>query len=398
MVAPGLIERPYVFAGNDKPGVMLSTAVRRLINLYAVKPGDRAVVFTANEAGDAAIADLERAGVQIARVVDARRGGNLVRARGRGGVQEVHLADGARVEADLLVTAVGWTAPTTLLTMAGGHPVYNHRAARFFPSEPPEDVLATGGIVGDGTLDQLLAHARAVGAEAARRTSIRARNLRAGNPTAPSVDQRSPDSSSSSIPDLPIDDSPALFRSATHGIVDYSEDVSSKDIFSAVREGYDSIELAKRYTTATMGPAQGKLEMVNAIAVHAEAAGRSIAETGSTTWRPPYAPVTLGALAGRAFEPVSVSPMQPWHERHDARALIAGHWIRPDHYGDAAAEVRNVRRNVGIIDVTPLGKFDLRGPDVPRLLNHPVREQVVQARDRIGPIRRHVRARRRRPG
>ncbi len=370
VVAPGLIERPYVFAGNDKPGVMLSTAVRRLINLYAVKPGDRAVVFTANEAGDAAIADLERAGVQIARVVDARRGGNLVRARGRGGVQEVHLADGARVEADLLVTAVGWTAPTTLLTMAGGHPVYNHRAARFFPSEPPEDVLATGGIVGDGTLDQLLAHARAVGAEAARRASIRARNLRAGNPTAPSVDQRSPDSSSSSIPDLPIDDSPALFRSATHGIVDYSEDVSSKDIFSAVREGYDSIELAKRYTTATMGPAQGKLEMVNAIAVHAEAAGRSIAETGSTTWRPPYAPVTLGALAGRAFEPVSVSPMQPWHERHDARALIAGHWIRPDHYGDAAAEVRNVRRNVGIIDVTPLGKFDLRGPDVPRLLNH----------------------------
>ena len=151
--------------------------------------------------------------------------------------------------------------------------------------------------------------------------------------------------------------------------MDFCEDVSSKDIFSAVREGYDSIELAKRYTTATMGPTQGKIELVNAIAAAAEATGQSIGETGTTTWRPPYAPVTLGALAGRPLEPVRYSPMQPWHEAHHARPLIAGAWIRPDHYGDPAAEVRNVRSKVGIIDVTPIGKLDLRGPDVPRLLN-----------------------------
>ena len=160
-----------------------------------------------------------------------------------------------------------------------------------------------------------------------------------------------------------------MFLGRTHGFVDFSEDVSSKDLEAAVAEGYDSAELAKRFTTATMGPVQGKLETVNTVAAVARATGRSIGETGTTTWRPPYAPVTLGALAGQAFEPVRYSPMQPWHEAHGAVPLIAGAWIRPDGYGDPPAEARNVRENVGIIDVTPIGKLDLRGPDVPRLLN-----------------------------
>ena len=152
-------------------------------------------------------------------------------------------------------------------------------------------------------------------------------------------------------------------------MVDFSEDVSSKDIASAAAEGFDSIELVKRFTTATMGPAQGKLETVNLVAVLAEANGATIEDTGTTVWRPPYAPITLGALAGRGFEPVRYSAMQPWHDAHGARPLVAGDWIRPDHYGDPEAEVRNVRSHVGIIDVTPLGKLDLRGPDVAQLLN-----------------------------
>jgi sarcosine oxidase, subunit alpha len=370
VVAPGLIERPYVFEGNDTPGVILSTAARRLINLYAVRPGDRAVVFSANESGDAAAEDLRRSGVEVARVVDAR--GDIVRAKGDGkGLRSVECADGARIECDLLVTAVGWTAPTSLANMAGDRPVYDERAARFFPSILPEDVLATGGVAGDGTLDELLAHARATGQEAARRAARTARRLRAGIPQR--VDEQEepgPGSSPVAIPELPIKNHPALFRGKTHGIVDYSEDVTSKDIIAAEKEGYDSIELVKRYTTVTMGPAQGKLETVNAVAIMAEATGRTIEKTGTTVWRPPYSPITLGALAGRIFEPVRYSPMQPWHEMRGAKPLVAGTWIRPDHYGDPASEVLNVRENVGIIDVTPLGKFDLRGPDVPRLLNH----------------------------
>ena len=372
VVAPGLIERPYVFEGNDTPGVILSTAARRLINLYAVKPGDRAVVFSANESGDAAAEDLRRSGVEVARVVDARRDGDILRAKSDGkGLRSVECADGAEIECDLLVTAAGWTAPTSLANMAGDRPVYDERAARFFPSILPEDVLATGGIAGDGTLDELLAHARATGQEAARRAVRTARRLRAGIPQR-ADEQEEPESGSSpvAIPELPISDHPALFRGKTHGIVDYSEDVTSKDLVAAEKEGYDSIELVKRYTTVTMGPTQGKLETVNAVAIMAEATGRTINETGTTVWRPPYGPITLGALAGRIFEPVRYSPMQPWHEIHGAKPLVAGAWIRPDHYGDPASEALNVRENAGIIDVTPLGKFDLRGPDVPRLLDH----------------------------
>jgi sarcosine oxidase subunit alpha len=373
VVAPGLIERPYVIDGNDLPGVMLSTAARRLINLYAVRPGERAVVLTANAEGDTAIADLKRAGVEVARVEDARLGGDVRAVRGRAGVRAVEFADGTRVGCDLLVTAVGWTAPTSLLNMAGNRPVYSERAARFLPdfARLPEEVLVTGGLAGDGSLEELAGHAAATGTEAARRAArIRRARVQAtptAGRTAEAPDEA--DEAPAAVPELPVDAHPELFIGRTHGIVDFSEDVSSKDLESAVAEGFDSAELAKRFTTATMGPLQGKLETVNTVAVVARATGRSIADTGTTTWRPPYAPVTLGALAGPAFEPVRYSPMQPWHEAHGAVPLIAGAWIRPDRYGEAQAEARNVRENVGIIDVTPIGKLDLRGPDIPKLLN-----------------------------
>ena len=369
VVAPGLIERPYVFAGNDLPGVILSGAARRLINLYAVKPGQRAVIFTANAQGDAAALDLERVGVEVVRVVDARQGGDIVRARGRGRVRAVELGDGTRVEADLLVTATGWTAPLTLLTQSGATPRYDERAARFLPQGLPDNVLATGGIAGDGDHETLLAHARATGRTAARRASATGDRWRAQTPSARDPSQATPPGQAEPVPALPLHDHPALFLGSTHGFIDFSEDVSSKDLKIAAGEGYDAIELAKRYTTAGMGPAQGKLEMVNAAAALAAATGRRLADIGGTTWRPPYAPVTLGALAGRRFEPKRVSPIQPWHEQAGARPLVAGQWIRPEHYGDPAGEVRNVRTNVGLIDVTPLGKFDLRGPDVSQLLN-----------------------------
>jgi sarcosine oxidase subunit alpha len=349
VVTPGLVERPYVFAGNDIPGVMLSTGARRLVNLWAVRPGERAVVFTANDEGEAAAADLDDAGVDVVQVVDARRGGNVVRAKGGLRLESVELADGSSVDCDLLVTATGWTAPTSLLNMAGDRPVYDQRAARFVPGDRLRDsVLPAGGLAGDGTIDELLTHAESVGRVAAQR---------AAGQTVPAP------------PGLPRAGHPALFRSTTHGLVDFSEDVSSKDLLAAAKEGYDSVELLKRFTTVTMGSAQGKLETVNAVAILAEATGRSIDETGTTIWRPPYVPISLGALAGRQFEPVRYSPMQPWHEAHGATPLVAGTWIRPDGYGDPPAEVRNVRAAVGIIDVTPLGKIDLRGPDVPKLLN-----------------------------
>ena len=371
IVAAGLIERPYVFYGNDRPGVMLSSAVRRLINLYAVKPGTRAVVFTANKSGDAAIGDLESAGVEIAAVVDARKGEQIHSTKGsQKKIEQVKVGLGdSYVDADLCVTAVGWTAPTSLLNMSGDRPIYDPNAARFFPSGTPDNVLATGGIVGDGTTDELIAHAEETGRLAAGRALAVRHRLQATTTRAVEVSGPEPEMPGDVRTPLGRDHHPELFRSTTHGIVDYSEDVSSKDLVAATKEGYDSVELLKRYTTATMGPSQGKLETVNTVAILAEARGETIAEVGTTIWRPPYAPITLGALAGRIFEPARVSSVQPWHDSHGATPILAGQWIRPEHYGDPQEEVRNVRANVGIIDVTPLGKLEMQGADVPKLLN-----------------------------
>ena len=368
VVAPGLVERPYVFAGNDTPGVMLSGAVRRLINLWAVKPGKRAVVLSANADGDAALADLERVGVEIVAVLDARKGERIVSVEGRGRASKVTVSDGRTLDADLVVTATGWTAPTSLLNMGGDRPVYDASAARYFSNSLPDNILATGGITGDGSTAELTAHGRATGELAANRALRRrhdrvSQTSRAATPTwqkpAERVDNRTP------LTRVPH---PECYRSTTHGMVDFSEDVSSKDLVQASKEGFDSIELMKRYTTVTMGPSQGKLETVNAASVLAEANGVSMAEIGTTVWRPPYAPISLGALAGRIHEPVRRSALQDWHDAHGASPLLAGQWVRPDHYGDAMAEAANVRTNVGLIDVTPLGKLDLRGPDVSKLL------------------------------
>ena len=367
VVAVGTLERPYVFKGNDLPGVMLSTAARRLINLYAVRPGDRAVVLTANRSGDQALADLERVGVEVASVIDARTGGSIHTADGARGVTSVLDSRGNRIEADLLVTATGWTSPTALLNMAGDRPSYVPEAARFVPDSLPEEVLATGGIVGDGTTDELIAHGAATGTEAARRALVVRAFLQNSSPASPPA--KVPKTRAGVIPSLSHEPHPAMFRSSTHGFVDFSEDVTSKDLISAAKEGYDSMELAKRYTTVGMGPVQGKVEAVNALAIHGEATGADLLETSTTTWRPPYAPVRLGTLAGRKYEPVRYSTIQPWHEAHGATPLVAGQWIRPEHYGDPAAEVRAVRDRIGIIDVSPIGKIDLRGLDVPRLLD-----------------------------
>ncbi|MCS5672838.1 MAG: 2Fe-2S iron-sulfur cluster-binding protein, partial [Acidimicrobiales bacterium] len=284
IVAPGLLERPYVFAGNDTPGVMLSGAVRRLINNWAVKPGNRAVVLSANADGDTALADLERVGVEIVTVLDARKGESIVSVDGSGRVSKVTVSDGRTLDADLVVTATGWTAPTSLLNMGGDRPVYDASAARYFSNSLPDNIMATGGITGDGSTTELTAHGRATGELAANRALRRrhdrlSQTSRAATPTwekpAERVDNRTP------LARVPH---PECYRSTTHGMVDFSEDVSSKDLVQASKEGFDSIELMKRYTTVTMGPSQGKLETVNAASVLAEANGVSMAEIGTTVW------------------------------------------------------------------------------------------------------------------
>jgi sarcosine oxidase subunit alpha len=377
VVAAGLIERPYVFAGNDLPGVMLSTAVRRLVNLYAVKPGDRAVVLSANEEGDAAAADLARVGVEVVRVVDGRTGETIRRATGKGRVQAVELADGTVLQADLLVTATGWTAPTSLLNMAGDRPVWNPKAARFVPSGValPLTVLATGGLVGDGSPEELAEHGRATGAlavaaPAARRDrTCRCSRSRSTRPCS----ARPPTASSTS---------PRTCRART------------------------SWRRPRRATT----PASWSSASRPPPWVRPRASSRR--STPSRSWaRPPGGDRRPRddrvAAAVRADQPRRagradlradrVSPLQPWHESSGATPLLAGQWVRPDHYGDAAARRATCARTSGSSTSRPSASSSCRGRTSeaaqPRL-----RQQVVEARRRRGPLRRHVRRGRRRDG
>ena len=267
-----------------------------------------------------------------------------------------------------------------------------------FPSSLPDDVLATGGIAGDGSLDQLIAHAQATGRAAARRAARVRREWQSAVPTRGPVNgallagdpSLADDGDPVAIPELPVDEHPELFRARTHGIVDYCEDVSSKDLIAAVREGYDSIELAKRYTTATMGPTQGKIELVNAIAVVAEATGRTIAETGTTTWRPPYAPVTLGALAGLAARARPVLPDAAVargapREPADRRGLDQARSLRrPGRRGQERAEQGRHHRRHPDRQARPARSRRTAAAQPG------VRQQVVQARHRPGQVRRHV--------
>jgi sarcosine oxidase subunit alpha len=149
----------------------------------------------------------------------------------------------------------------------------------------------------------------------------------------------------------------------------YCEDVTYKDLETSIAEGYNSIELLKRYSTISMGPCQGKMCSLNTIHLCARANDWTIEETGTTTARPPMQPVSLGVLAGQNMEPVQVTPVHDWHLSHGARMMVAGLWLRPEHYGDPTAEIKAVRERVGLIDVSTLGKLKLTGPGVPDLLD-----------------------------
>ncbi len=153
-----------------------------------------------------------------------------------------------------------------------------------------------------------------------------------------------------------------------HDVVCWCEDVTSQDIRHSIAEGYDSLELNKRYATVSMGPCQGKMCAINTMRLFAQFTGQSVESVGTTTARPPVMPVSMDALAGRVMEPVRVTPVHAWHVQHHGHMINTGLWKRPEHYGDPVAEALAVRERVGIIDVSTLGKLQLTGPDVALML------------------------------
>ena len=396
VVATGSLEQPLVFRNNDLPGIMLGSAAQRLIKLYGVKPGRRAVVATANDDGYAAALDLLDAGVEMAAVVDLRMDappsalGDTLAARrvpvhaGAAPWEAVPQRKGpgiarvrvARIEeegvcapsvdsftCDLLVVCGGRTPAAALLRQAGATFAYDDQRHIVGIEEMPPGVFAAGGVAGTFGLDAAIADGRRAGWQAAN-----AAGLDAGPepPAAPAGD--TPAMADNAWPIFPHPDHKAF--------VDFDEDVQVHDLEDAIAEGYDHVELLKRFTTNGMGPSQGRHSSLNAVRILSRATARSIDETGATTVRQPIVPVTMGQLAGRSFEPVRYTAMHFRHLEAGATMMPAGLWLRPEYYGEGhrrqaliREEAKNVRDNVGIVDVSTLGGLDVRGPDAAEFMN-----------------------------
>jgi sarcosine oxidase subunit alpha len=298
---------------------MLPAGVRRLVEEWAIKPATNAVVISADDRG-LGIADvLRRAGVNVARVTDLRQTKPIsIAASGKAGRLTSVSIDGHDTPCDLLVMSGGRQPAYSLLAQVGGRVEYDASRGIFVPTNLPEHVEVVGSAAGE-------------------------------------------------LPDAAV---PAASYNGSQSkcFVCICEDVTEKDVKRSIREGFDSIELAKRYTTVTMGPCQGKLCHVQSIRMMARETETDEATIGTTTARPPWAPVEMGLLAGRHYEPMKRSPLHFRAEQAGATMMWAGAWRRPFAYGDPVAEVRAVHESLGVIDVSTLGKILIEGPDAAELL------------------------------
>ncbi len=393
VLATGAIERPLVFAGNDRPGVMLASAARAYVHQYGVRPGNRAVVFANNDAGYRTAADLAAAGVAVAAVVDSRIGDAGARASqlagipvlsghavvstygrlGLGAVDVAPLAEGSavrRIDCDLLAVSGGLTPTVHLHCHAGGKLAWDEAKLCFLPGAVRATVRSIGAAAGAFGLGACLAEGARIGGEAAAAAGF----------------TRSSGTAPPSVSDEPVRPPQALWVVPTWAgrggkrFVDIQDDVTVEDVGLAAREGYVSVEHLKRYTTLGMGTDQGKTANVNGLALLAQLRGDAIPAVGTTTFRPPYTPVTIGALAGREiglhFMPIRRTAMHDWHVANGAVMIETGLWIRPRCYvrsGETPAqavarEAAHVRNAVGLVDVSTLGKIDVQGPDATEFL------------------------------
>jgi sarcosine oxidase, subunit alpha len=397
VIATGSIEQPLVFAGNDLPGVMLSDGARRLAELYAVSPGTRAVVATTSDRGLEAAIALLRVGVEIAAVADLRAtpgapahtlkrlgveilaGHTVIEARGRKAVTHAVLApvDAHRngsptgppplertLECDLLVVSGGTIPASSLLLQAGARTRYDDSRGHFAVTDTPEAVAGAGEVVGIEGLDAAAESGELAGLAAGHALGLdNAESRRAAEKLeqrAALVCQRRPD-----VAVAP----PAVGVDRGKCFACLCEDVTSKDIKLSIDEGYDSIELAKRYTTVTMGPCQGRMCQLPAIRVMSQHTGHSLGDVGTTTARPPWVSVPMGILGGRAFEPAKRSSIHARHRALGGNVKWAGDWRRPYDYGDPQGEALSVNRSAGLIDVSTLGKLLVQGPDAGEFLD-----------------------------
>ena len=404
VLATGAIERPLIFANNDRPGVMLAGAAQSYANRYGVKPGERAVVVTNNDSAYRAALDLSAAGVEVAAVVDLRaeisaeqtallRDAEIESLTGYGPVNVVGKKRVSAVEVmrldetgegvvgasrvlacDLVAVSGGWNPTLHLYSQSGGRLRFDVDQRCFLAGEGQQNCRIAGAASGDFDLARCLTEGDAAGLKAALAAGATRKGRAPRIPTSDTLPKGMPPRHLWLMPRKTPKD-------RTKRFVDFQSDVTADDLQLAVREGYRSIEHVKRYTTTGMGTDQGKLGNVTALSIVAATLGQDIESVGTTTFRPPYTPVTFGAIAGHDrgtfLEPARRTPMQAWHETEGAVFEPVGQWLRPRYYPRAdedmpAAvnrEVRATRHSLGVLDATTLGKIDIQGPDAAEFLN-----------------------------
>lgn len=404
VLATGAIERPLVFGDNDRPGVMLASAVSCFTNRYGVSLGRHAVVFTNNDGAYATALDLHAAGVPVAAVVDSRRaaGGDLPRRVRAAGIEVIegsvvtHVRGGKRVAAahvmaldesgervrgsgraiacDLIAMSGGWSPTVHLHAQSNGRPRYDEAKACFVPGPSSQAQRSAGACNGSFDLESCLAEGTAAGLGAARLAGRAAVQPAVTHVVSPATREEP-------LQPLWLVPSTQPPGRGAKQFVDPQNDVAAADILLAAREGYHSIEHVKRYTALGFGTDQGKLGNINGMAILAKALEQTIAETGTTTFRPNYTPVTFGAIAGpdlgELFEPVRKTAMHAWHEENGALFENVGQWKRPwyfprpgeDMHAAVSRECLAARNGVTIMDASTLGKIDIKGPDAATFLN-----------------------------
>ncbi len=402
ILATGALERPIAFANNDRPGIMLASAVRGLLERQAIAPGSNGVVFTNNDDAYLTALALKKAGVNV-QMVDsrARPDGELVQIAKAAGIDVsassvVSKVDGTlniksvkiaayrkgqgrvitekKVDCDFIAMSGGWNPVLHLWCHNGGKIKFDEALAGFRPNTHTDAMSAIGGANGTMSVAETLSEALAVGEAAAKAINGKAK---ASKIKLPAVDEPK----RGALEALWFAPATGGYNEGNKHFIDFQNDVTAADLELAQREGYESVEHTKRYTTFGMATDQGKTSNLNGLGVLAEATGKSIPEIGVTTFRPPYTPYSFGAIAGALtkdlFLPVRRTPIFQWHTDKEAMFEPVGQWRRAytypgpgeDKHAAINREILAVRNRVGLLDASTLGKIEIKGPDAAEFLD-----------------------------
>ncbi|MFT7252817.1 MAG: heterotetrameric sarcosine oxidase alpha subunit [Paracoccaceae bacterium] len=382
VLAAGALERPIAFPMNDRPGIMMASGVRTYLNRYGVSPGKSVTVFANNDAAHQTALDLIGAGVTVNAVVDSRAdatakgdyrlyaGGQVIDTKGRHALSQItvrHSGGQKVLDTDCLAVSGGWNPSVHLTCHMNGRPVWNDAIKAFVPApDAVPGMTAAGACNGAMTTSACLK----AGVEAGSKALI-------------SMGAKAPKIKIPSATDQDGVGEPLWIVEGKGRVwLDFANDVTSKDIKLAAQENFRSVEHMKRYTTQGMAPDQGKNSNITALALLADSTGRSIPETGTTTYRPPYVPVSIAALGsgarGKGYAPERLTTSHKATVERGAPMMEAGMWYRPSYFprmGEMTwrqscdREVGYVRNTVGVCDVSTLGKIDIQGPDAAAFLD-----------------------------